>query len=258
MRLLGNNQLREMEPRRQYRPKHGWETQRRWSGTLEAINAYIPTLLADPNLEIDIDPDADGLTGVLTARIPDAQDGSDAADQTSVDFELDGNDRDISIYKRMEERGVPAHLASYIESWDNDMRSDKTLLLADAIAAVRGEASGVSPTYDEDDAEAWFTLVRSGVTTHPLPGAYVLRKTLTAPNAYVSGASLHVGELYTTAQLLAEQTTIPSGIQADMPSGGYWLKATPKRRTLPKGQIQITQEWLHGNEATALQYDLVT
>jgi len=256
MNLYGNPQLREMEPRRQYRPKRGWETVRRWHGPIEAVNAFIPTLLTDPNLELDIEPDSEGITATITVRVPDAQDGSAPEDQASVEWELDGNDRDISIYKRMEQRGVPAHLSSYIEAISNDTAA-KVNTYDEGVAFVRAEA-GVSPTYDADLAEDWFKLVREGVTTHPEPGAYVLRKVTTAPNAYVSGASLNVGKLYTTAQLLVEQDTIPTGIQADLPSDGYWLKATPKRRTLPKGQIQITQEWLHGYTASSLQYDLVT
>lgn len=255
MNLFGNPQLREMEPRRQYRPKRGWETQRRFHGAIEAINGFLPTLLADPNLEIDIEPDSDGVTGTLTVRVPDAQDGSDAADQVTVDFELDGNDRDISIYKRMTQRGMSAALSAFIESEVEGVRVEK-YDYATAVAAIRTFAT--ADGFDADTAEDWFNLVSEGITTHPEPGAYVLRKTTTAPNAYVAGASLHIGELYTTTQLLAEQTTIPSGIQSDMPSDGYWLKATPKRRTLPKGQIQITQEWLHGYEASPLQYDLVT
>ena len=200
--------------------------------------------------------------GLFQLRISadNAMDGSSAAGDAGiqVDWELDGSDYEISIFKRMVQRGVPNHLVSYIEAIIGEVRANDTTH-AEAVAQVRGEAT-VAPTYDEDDAEAWFELVMAGVESHRVSN-FVVRKTLTAANAYVSGATLNVGELYTRAQLLAEHTgvhAVPTGISAEMPSGGYYLKGTPRRRTMGNGKIQIQQDWQHSDTFSALQYDLVT
>lgn len=193
----------------------------------------------------------------MEVRAAQALDGSDPTgdDAIQVQWDLDGNDYSISIYKAMVLRGVPQQLVTYIESWVSDMRSDKALLLADAIAAVRAEADSVS--YDADLAEGWLDLVLGGVETHDVSN-FLLRKVTTAPNAWVSSASPNVGKLYTTAQLLAEEDAIPSGIVAELPSGGYWKKNTPRRSTTGNGKIQIQQDWQHADTFSPLQYDLVT
>ena len=191
----------------------------------------------------------------MEVRAAQALDGSDQTGEAAVQvqWDLDGNDYSISIYKAMVLRAVPQRLVTYIESWIGDMRSDKSLLLADAIAAVRAEAVVVS--YDEDDAEGWLNLVLSGVETHDVSN-FLLRKTTTAPNAWVSTASPNVGKLYTPAQLLAEEPDIPTGITAELPSGGYWKKSTPRRSTTGNGKIQVQQDWQHADTFSPLQYSL--
>ena len=194
----------------------------------------------------------------IEIRAAQALDGSDTTAEAAVQiqWDLDGNDYSISIYKQMVLRAVPQRLVTYIESWVNDLRTDKALLLDDAIAAVRAEAVLVS--YDEDNAEGWLELVMSGVETHDVSN-FLLRKTTTAPNSTVSGATLNVGKLYTTTQLMTEQgSSIPTGISVEFPNDGYWKKNTPRRSTTGNGKIQIQQDWQHTTSFSALQYDLVT
>lgn len=182
-------------------------------------------------------------------------DGSITVPESAIQIEwtLEGSDYEISIYKRMVQRLVPQKLVTYIESWVNDMRSDKTLLLADAVAAVQGEAAGVA--YDEAFAAEWFNLVLSGVESHRVSN-FVVRKTVTAPSEWLSVATPNVGKLYTYAQLAAEHP-IPTGIAQDMPTGGYYLKATPRRNTVGNGKVQIQLEWQHAESFSPRQYDLV-
>lgn len=177
----------------------------------------------------------------------------------SVDWELDGSDYEISIYKQMILRGVPDHLATEIESWVSVLKGGTGFSLADAIAGVRYEAT-ISPTFDADTAEEWLKLVKSGVESHRVSN-FVLRKTIAAPNAWTNSATANIGKLYTKAQIQSENTgvfAIPSGVAVDMPSTGYWLKGTPRRRTMGNGKIQWSQEWQHADTFSTLQYDLVT
>lgn len=170
-----------------------------------------------------------------------------------IEWSLEGSDYEISIYKRMVQRLVPQKLVTYIESWVNDMRSDKTLLLNDAVAAVQAEAVGVA--YSDVFAAEWLNLVLSGVESHRVSN-FVVRKTITAPSQWVSAATPNVGKLYTFAQLAAEHL-IPLGIAQDMPTVGYYLKATPRRNTVGNGKLQIQLEWQHAESFSARQYDLV-
>jgi len=194
----------------------------------------------------------------IEIRAAQALDGSDTTAEAAVQiqWDLDGNDYSISIYKQMVLRAVPQELVTYIEAVVNNLRTDKDWPLADAIEAVRYTAVLVS--YDEDNAEGWLELVMSGVETHDVSN-FVLRKTTTAPNSTVSGATLNVGKLYTTTQLMTEQgSSIPTGISVEFPNGGYWKKNTPRRSTQGNGKIQIQQDWQHTTTFSALQYDLVT
>ena len=196
----------------------------------------------------------------LRVSAANAMDGtSTTADSAvQVDWELDGSDYEISIYKRMVQRGMPVLLANYIEATVNALKGSNAPDYAAAVSEVRGVATGQS--YAEDDAEGWLDLVTEGVESHRVSN-FVVRKTLTAPNAWVSGATLNVGLLYTRAQLIAEHAgfgPVPTGISAEMPSGGYYLKGTPRRRTQGNGKIQITQDWQHSDTFSTLQYDLVT
>ena len=200
--------------------------------------------------------------GIFQLRVSadNAMDGSSTAGDAAiqVDWELDGSEFEIPIFDRMVQRAVPLLLVRFIEAQVKALRADEDKDFAVAVSDIRSVATGQG--YDEDDAEDWFKLVMAGVESHRVSN-YVVRKTLTAANAYVSGATLNVGELYTRAQLLAEHTgvhAVPSGISAEMPAGGYYLKGTPRRRTQGNGKIQITQDWQHSDTFSALQYDLVT
>lgn len=181
---------------------------------------------------------------------------SDAA--LSVDWELDGSDYEISIYKQMILRGVPDVLVNYIEATISSLKSSSAPDWAGAVTEVRSVAGANS--YDADKAEGWLKLVNSGVESHRVSN-FVLRKTIAAPNAWTNSATANIGKLYTKAQIQSENTgvyAIPSGVAVDMPSTGYWLKGTPRRRTMGNGKIQWAQEWQHADTFSTLQYDLVT
>ncbi len=229
-----------------------------WEGTRAEIDGLLPTYqVAGYRLQRRQAP---GGLSRLEVRAASAMDGTDDTTDAAltIEWELDGSDFEISIYKWMLVRSVPDLLANFIEATINALRADDTKDFAVAISDVRTVAAG--QIYDEDDAEAWLLLVKGGVESHRVSN-YVVRKTMAAPNAYVSGATLNVGKLYTKTQLLAEHTgvhAVPTGVSADMPSDGYYLKGTTRRRTMGNGKIQIVQEWQHADTFSALQYDLVT
>lgn len=189
-----------------------------------------------------------------------ALDGSDPAGEAAVQiqWDLDGNDYSISIYKAMVLRAVPQNLVSCIEASVNQLRAGtftrEVLINATGVGIID---TATAEGYDTADAVAWFDIILGGVETHDVSN-FLLRKVTTAPNAWVSTASPNVGKLYTTAQLLAEEPDIPSGITAEFPSDGYWKKNTPRRSTTGIGKIQIQQDWQHATTFSALQYDLVT
>jgi hypothetical protein len=197
----------------------------------------------------------------IEIRAAQALDGSDTTAEAAVQiqWDLDGNDYSISIYKQMVLRAVPQNLVSVIEASVNQLRAGtftRDVLINAAPSGII--ATATTEGYDTTNAVGWFDLVLSGVETHDVSN-FVLRKTTTAPNSTVSGATLNVGKLYTTTQLMTEQgSTIPTGISAEFPAGGYWKKNTPRRSTQGNGKIQIQQDWQHTTTFSALQYDLVT
>ena len=78
--IRGDNQLIELEPERSYSVRDGWRTVRRWKGTKEAVNLFIPTLLID-GTNIRVIPD-EGPTATLEGWFDNAQDGSAVTDTT--------------------------------------------------------------------------------------------------------------------------------------------------------------------------------
>lgn len=193
----------------------------------------------------------------MEVRAAQALDGSDQTSEAAIQvtWELDGNDYSVSTSKAMLLRGMPDALASYIHTRFNTLESDPSLTYELAVIQVRNVATANS--YDPDAAEQWLRLVRGGVEAYDVSN-FLLRKVTTAPNAWVSTASPNVGKLYTTAQMLAEEPDIPSGITAELPSDGYWKKNTPRRSTTGNGKIQIQQDWQHTTTYSPLLYDLVT
>lgn len=194
----------------------------------------------------------------MEIRAAQALDGSDQTAEAAiqVQWDLDGNDYSISIYKAMVLRAVPQNLVSCIEASVSQLRAGtftRDVLINASPSGIIAVATAEG--YDTTDAVAWFDLVLGGVETHDVSN-FLLRKVTTAPNAWVSSASPNVGKLYTTAQMQAEEPDIPSGITAELPSGGYWKKNTPRRSTTGSGKIQIQQDWQHATTFSALQYDL--
>lgn len=248
----------QMDDELEWDERNGWRRVIVWHGTEVEIAGLIPTY-AVAGYQLSRRKAAAGLFQ-LRVSAANAMDGSptttDAA--ITVDWELDGSDFEISIYKRMVQRSVPVSLASYIQAKAEVAKASVDPVYSAEVGQVRAEAT--LQGYDADDAEDWLDLVIAGVEAHRVSN-YVVRKTISAPNAWVAGATLNVGKLYTKTQLLAEHTgvhAVPNGISADMPSAGYYLKGTTRRRTMGNGKIQIVMEWQHGDAFSALQYDLVT
>ena len=185
-------------------------------------------------------------------------DGSITVPESAVQIEwtLEGSDYEISIYKRMVQRLMPQNLVSVIEASVNQLRAGtftRDVLINAAPSGII--ATATTEGYDTTNAVGWFDLVLSGVESHRVSN-FVVRKTITAPSEWVSVATPNVGKLYTYTQLAAEHV-IPSGIAQDMPAGGYYLKATPRRNTAGSGKIQIQLEWQHAESFSPLQYDLL-
>ena len=80
--IRGDNQLIELEPERSYSVRDGWRTVRRWRGTKEAVNLFIPTLLID-GTNVRVIPD-EGPTAILEGWFDNAQDGSSVTDAAQI------------------------------------------------------------------------------------------------------------------------------------------------------------------------------
>lgn len=251
----------QMDDELEWDERNGWRRVIVWHGTEVEIAGLIPTY-AVAGYQLSRRKAPGGLFQ-LRVSANNAMDGSptttDAA--ITVDWELDGSDFEISIYKRMAQRSVPTALVNAIEAGVNQVRDGtftRDIILNASVTGILAVATAEG--FNTTTATEWFDLVLEGVEAHRVSN-YVVRKTIAAPNAWVAGATLNVGKLYTKTQLLAEHTgvhAVPNGISADMPSTGYYLKGTTRRRTMGNGKIQIVMEWQHGDAFSALQYDLVT
>ena len=225
--IRGDNQLIELEPERSYSVRDGWRTVRRWKGTKEAVNLFIPTLLID-GTNVRVIPD-EGPTATLEGWFDNAQDGSSVTDASQIQttWSIVNNAFEQSILETAEFEALPSDEQTAIREFLNgDINYSEALLATTA------------------DGEEFVHAINAGKVGIEV-SSICLRRTkivsgFDSATAYLANAN----KVYTRAQLISAFSP-PAGVQSEMPADGEWLARNGTKEQQSNGKWVITLEWWH-------------
>lgn len=240
MTLTGDPGITELEAERTYDSRNGWRTVRRWKGTKDAVNAFIPTVVIDGS-SIRIIPEQGSPLAVLEAWFDNAQDGSalTADSQIQTVWSVLGNDLEQDIFEH-----------------------SKFSALADGVRTILKQYRDGSATYNEaysllsvasapSDAYEFLDSLEQHEFSYTKAQVVLRRSKLVSGFATLSAINANANEVYTRAQLITAES-IPAAVQAEMPATGIWLARTGQKEQQSNGKYQVTQEWWHGDVASFL------
>jgi len=225
--IRGDNQLIELEPERSYSVRDGWRTVRRWRGTKEAVQLFIPSLLID-GTNIRIIPD-EGPTAIIEGWFDNAQDGSSVTDAAQIQtiWSIVNNAFEQSILETAEFAALASDEQTSIRKFMNG-----EITLEDVLLTTTA------------DGDLFVEAINNGKVGLEV-SSICLRRTkvvsgFDSVTAYLSNAN----KVYSRAQLISAFNP-PAGVQSEMPADGEWLARNGTKEQQSNGKWVITLEWWH-------------
>lgn len=241
--FYGNPSISELQPRRIHRPNSGWSTERRFRGVVHALNGEAAAILAaNSGVEIQIDPPQDDIgEGVMTVRVPDAQDGSDAAAGERVVWGCPNSTRERLLTDSPKYDAFAYTYPSGI----------KTLTaLGDVVAkAITGEDIPTEEVINSgysDDPRLFLLSIKAGERQY-MSSVFTLRRSSNAPSGWtVPNLQQYVDVVFTRAQIISLFSP-PANIVTQMPTSpeGEYLCIRAELEQTEKGGWQTVMEWAH-------------
>lgn len=228
--VKGDPSLIELEPERSYSARDGWRSVRRWRGSKQAVNGFIPTLLVD-GFQIRIVPD-EGPNATIEAWFDNAQDGADVTADAQI----------VTTWFVLA-NAVEQHItesAKFTALGDTD---------EDFIRAYLDDFytyAEVSALVSAGDATEFVKLINQGKTSYEI-SQIVLRR-IKIMSGYASAVALlsNSNKVYSRAQIISAFSP-PSAVQSEMPAAGEWLARNGTKEQLANGKWQVTLEFWHGD-----------
>jgi hypothetical protein len=246
MPLTTNQGPTELPILKTWDPRLGWQSTRRWRGTLDTLATAVNTLQAS-GYRITIEPDPDSPYATLSATVAGPEDGTSPDTSLLTTWALLGNDLEKDT---IELPKVQAALVTLSDSGLSNFRKDLQAAL-DAFTP---------PDATPFALDAIMTgLYRSklrGVESYAVSQFVLRRTTFASVLASYKPSLANIGRIYTTAALTAAEQ-IPNTLRFDLPDG-YWLKRTPTWEQQDADRAQITQEWWHAESYDPFIYDTAT
>jgi len=237
---IGDNQVVELEAERVWSVRDGWKTTRRFRGTKEAVNAFVPTLLIDGS-NIRIIPD-EGPLAVVEVSYANAQDGASVSEEAQI----------ITTWS-VQSNELEQHITES-DLWDNLDPNEQEALREHMAGDTTYATLLTFVTSSEGVAIA--EQINTGKTAYAI-SQIVLRRTRVISafdSAYTFLASAN--KVYSRAQLIAAFAP-PAGVQSEMPAGGEWLARNGTKQQQSNGKWSLEQEWWHGDRISPI-YERIT
>ena len=239
MKYTGSVKSVQLPERRIWDPRSGWQIGYRYLGPTEDL-VLLEFDARNLGRRTELDPHPQGGRGMLTIWV--GAEATQAPDQPLVDrWTLAGNDLEKSLLEH------PDVLAAFPDTNPQaraNLRSD----LDDVMSGEKTVQEMLDATTDPTQQAMINLLVNQmslGVEAFTV-SQFVLRRVLIiAANSSIKPSLEHVGEIYTTAELVQAET-VPGTIRFELPEG-YWLKRTPTVDQMSLDKWQITQEWWHAD-----------
>jgi len=224
-----------------YDPVRGTFSERYYEGCEDEIMGLARRLSPDQYYEID---GTNAPIFRLAVRTPD-YDGSSSSSETTLTYELLGNDLTYSIYEHPTARALDsAILASVRRAVDSRSTKFYNEAGTDITSTVNGNGNAIT----------LYNLAIKGTDSF-IRSQYVFRVTQTVSNRSTARAGYaNTNKLYTTGQLISE-TSPPSTLlfaidqiptPSDIPTGYVWrwLKKTPTVVQIGGNKFNIAVEYL--------------
>lgn len=230
MTLNGDNQIVELESERSYSVRDGWRTVRRWKGTKEAVQNFIPTLLVD-GTNIRVIPE-EGPLATIEGWFDNAQDGADVTEEAQIvtTWSVVSNELEQHVIESEKFDALTGLDPGYIRAYVDDFYTYSEVI--DLVSA--------------GDATDFVNQINAGKSAYAI-SQIVLRRTKIVSGydsavAYLANAN----KVYSRAQLISAFSP-PAGVQSEMPAGGEWLARNGTKEQQSNGKWVVTLEWWHGD-----------
>jgi len=237
-----------LQPRQRWSPRNGLLSEPRTKLLNSAVASYTAALRAN-GYAYEVEPIGESPHSIVTTLNVD--EGSGPETILNDLWELDSNDAEKSIWELPK---VRAELRKTGDIWE------RAQVRANIEALVRGDSEDGATAPANFDPEVYSGLLRSlisGVEAFAI-STYVLRRVITLPALTTLAPGFSNSNLiYTTAQLLAFETSIPFNLGNTLPEG-YWQKKPPSASQQSDGRWVYRVEYWWAKEYDPFIYETQT
>lgn len=247
-----------LQPAQRWTPRGGFITNPRTKLLNASVASFTASLRAN-GYAYEVEPLGESPYSIVTtlAVEPDA-----TADTILNDlWELDANDLEkdywnaprvkefLSVGNSLQKADVKRIVETFVRDGGDvdDMKKE----------VARALTVGASNTLSAEEDAVLNLIVADLVagTQSYAVGAYVLRRAVTLPAATTLAPSFgNVNKIYTSAQLVSVETTIPLNIRSALPDG-YWQKKPPSATQQPDGRWNYRVEYWWAEEYSTMLYE---
>jgi hypothetical protein len=247
-----------LQPAQRWTPRGGFVTNPRTKLLNASVAAFTASLRAN-GYAYEVEPLGESPYSIVTtlAVEPDA-----TADTILNDlWELDGNDLEkdywsapavnawLGALNLTQRANVRAIFERYVR--EGGKESDFKNEVAEVLAG--GPGSGLSAS-DEAIVDLIVSDLAAGTQSFAV-SAYVLRRSITVPAGTTIAPSFsNANKIFTSAQLVSVEPTIPLNLRATLPDG-YWQKKTPSASQQPDGRWVYRVEYWWAEEYSTMLYE---
>lgn len=247
-----------LQPAQRWTPRGGFITNPRTKLLNTSVASFTASLRAN-GYAYEVEPLGESPYSIVTtlAVEPDA-----TADTILNDlWELDGNDLEKDYWSAPAVEGwlaaldltQRANVRAIVERYvrEGGDQSDFENEVAGALAG--GAGTGLNPS-DKAILDLIVSDLAAGTQSYAI-AAYVLRRSVTVPAGTTLAPSFgNANKIFTSAQLVATETTIPLNLRASLPDG-YWQKKTPTASQQPDGRWVYRVEYWWAEEYSTMLYE---
>lgn len=247
-----------LQPAQRWTPRGGFITNPRTKLLNTSVASFTASLRAN-GYAYEVEPLGESPYSIVTTLAVEP----DATSDTILNdlWELDGNDLEkdywsapaVDAWFGEMDLIQKAAVRALIERWVREGGDPEDFRNEVATAFAGGPSSGLS-AQDEAILDLIVSDLAAGTQSYAI-AAYVLRRSVTVPAGTTLAPSFgNANKIFTSAQLVATETTIPLNLRVALPDG-YWQKKTPTASQQPDGRWVYRVEYWWAEEYSTMLYE---
>lgn len=250
-----------LQPAQRWTPRGGFITNPRTKLLNTSVASFTASLRAN-GYAYEVEPLGESPYSIVTTLAVEP----DATSDTILNdlWELDGNDLEkdywsapaVDAWFGEMDLIQKAAVRALIERWVREGGDPEDFRNEVAAAFAGGPSSGLS-AQDEAILDLIVSDLAAGTQSYAI-AAYVLRRSVTVPAGTTLAPSFgNANKIFTSAQLVATETTIPLNLRVALPDG-YWQKKTPTASQQPDGRWVYRVEYWWAEEYSTMLYEIAS